>query len=79
MAAPDDAIAVEIDGAPWVGRKLDAMRAHATQITPDGAVLRRRADPRATPCGRTSTTGWLLASPIPSRTGWADDVFAGLD
>ena len=25
-----------IDGTPWVRQKLDAMRAHATQITEDG-------------------------------------------
>ena len=32
----DSAIDVEIDGTGWVQQKLDAMRAHATQITPDG-------------------------------------------
>ena len=45
MAAPDEAIAVEIDGGPWVSRKLDAMRAHATQITAGRAVLHRHGDP----------------------------------
>ena len=36
MVADDADIAVAIDGTPWVDRKLDAMRAHATQITEDG-------------------------------------------
>ena len=43
----DDAdIAVEIDGTPWVAQKLDAMRAHATQITARRPVLRWRRGAR---------------------------------
>ncbi|MEU8245383.1 N-acetyl-1-D-myo-inositol-2-amino-2-deoxy-alpha-D-glucopyranoside deacetylase [Nonomuraea sp. NPDC048916] len=33
FGCPDEAITTEIDARPWVGRKLDAMRAHATQIS----------------------------------------------
>ncbi|WP_214327049.1 N-acetyl-1-D-myo-inositol-2-amino-2-deoxy-alpha-D-glucopyranoside deacetylase [Nonomuraea sediminis] len=33
FGSPDDAITTEIDARPWVANKLDAMRAHATQIT----------------------------------------------
>jgi N-acetyl-1-D-myo-inositol-2-amino-2-deoxy-alpha-D-glucopyranoside deacetylase len=77
MAAPDDAIAVEVDGAAWVARKLDAMRAHATQIRPDGqfftgaAVLGDRM---------WSHEYYRLAAgqPFPDPSRWADDVFAGL-
>ncbi|HEX4814770.1 MAG TPA: N-acetyl-1-D-myo-inositol-2-amino-2-deoxy-alpha-D-glucopyranoside deacetylase [Nonomuraea sp.] len=32
----DDDITTEIDARPWIGGKLDAMRAHATQITVRG-------------------------------------------
>jgi N-acetyl-1-D-myo-inositol-2-amino-2-deoxy-alpha-D-glucopyranoside deacetylase len=77
MAAPDDAIEVEIDGAGWVARKLDAMRAHATQITPDGQFF--------TGIEVLGETMWAheyyrLAAgrPFPDSSSWADDVFDGL-
>ncbi|MFD1543575.1 N-acetyl-1-D-myo-inositol-2-amino-2-deoxy-alpha-D-glucopyranoside deacetylase [Nonomuraea guangzhouensis] len=35
FGSPDDVITTEIDARPWVGNKLDAMRAHATQISVD--------------------------------------------
>lgn len=77
LAAPDDAIAVEIDGGPWVGAKLDAMRAHATQITPDGDFF------KAAPVlgdELWSHEYYLLAAgaPFPDPQHWAHDVFAGL-
>jgi N-acetyl-1-D-myo-inositol-2-amino-2-deoxy-alpha-D-glucopyranoside deacetylase len=78
MAAPDEAIAVQVDGGPWVARKLDAMRAHATQITSDGQFF-----------SGTSVLGDSMWSQEFYRLaagtayldgdGWADDVFAGLD
>lgn len=78
MAASDEAIAAEIDGGTWVARKLDAMRAHATQITPDGDFF------KATPVigdAMWSHEYYLLAAgrPFPDPTTWSDDVFAGLD
>ena len=73
----DDAdIAVEIDGTPWVAQKVAAMRAHATQITPDGPffagaeVLATLLGPRVLPPGHRR--------PLPAGEGWADDLFAGL-
>ncbi len=36
MAVEDVDLAAEIDGADYVGQKMDAMRAHATQIAVDG-------------------------------------------
>ena len=35
FGSPDEVITTEIDARPWVGNKLDAMRAHATQISVD--------------------------------------------
>jgi N-acetyl-1-D-myo-inositol-2-amino-2-deoxy-alpha-D-glucopyranoside deacetylase len=77
MAASDDAIAVEIDGGPWVARKLDAMRAHATQITADGQFF--------TGTAVLGDTMWshefyrlAAGTPYPDPTSWADDLFAGL-
>ena len=36
FAIPDELISAEIDGLEYIDRKLDAMKAHATQITVDG-------------------------------------------
>jgi len=36
MTSPDEDLAASVDATPYVDRKLDAMRAHATQITVDG-------------------------------------------
>ena len=36
MATPDDDISTEIDGTPYAEQKLDALRAHRTQITVEG-------------------------------------------
>jgi N-acetyl-1-D-myo-inositol-2-amino-2-deoxy-alpha-D-glucopyranoside deacetylase len=74
----DDAdIAVEIDGRPWVGRKIAAMRAHATQITPDGPFF---AGGEALGDARWAAEYYRLAVgvPLPGGGGWADDLFAGL-
>jgi N-acetyl-1-D-myo-inositol-2-amino-2-deoxy-alpha-D-glucopyranoside deacetylase len=35
-SVPDDQVTTTIDGSPYLGAKLAAMRAHATQITVDG-------------------------------------------
>ncbi|MER6949713.1 N-acetyl-1-D-myo-inositol-2-amino-2-deoxy-alpha-D-glucopyranoside deacetylase [Nonomuraea sp. NPDC000554] len=35
FGSPDREITTEVDARPWVGNKLEAMRAHATQITVD--------------------------------------------
>jgi N-acetyl-1-D-myo-inositol-2-amino-2-deoxy-alpha-D-glucopyranoside deacetylase len=93
FVAEDADIDVQIDGTPWVRQKLAAMRAHATQITPDGnffageSVLGDRA---------WSHEYYKFAAGIPfpqvagsqdvsedrsndgSKEGWADDIFAGL-
>jgi N-acetyl-1-D-myo-inositol-2-amino-2-deoxy-alpha-D-glucopyranoside deacetylase len=75
----DDAdIAVEIDGTPWVAQKIAAMRAHATQITPDGpffAGAEVLGDARwARECYR-----FVTGVPLPGGEGSADDLFAGLN
>jgi N-acetyl-1-D-myo-inositol-2-amino-2-deoxy-alpha-D-glucopyranoside deacetylase len=78
MLAADDEIDVAIDGTPWVRQKLDAMRAHATQITPNGPFFSG-----ATVLGDAQWSlecyqlAWGVA--FPSGDGWADDLFAGLD
>lgn len=77
MSAPDEAIAVEIDGTAWVTRKLDAMRAHATQITPDGQFF---TGIDVLGPAMWSHEYYTLAAGVPfPGSAWADDVFAGLD
>jgi N-acetyl-1-D-myo-inositol-2-amino-2-deoxy-alpha-D-glucopyranoside deacetylase len=77
---PDDDVAAAVDGCAFAGRKADAMRAHATQITVDfpyfalsnmlgqevlGVEYYRLVRGRRGPAG---------AGP----EGWEDDLFAGL-
>jgi N-acetyl-1-D-myo-inositol-2-amino-2-deoxy-alpha-D-glucopyranoside deacetylase len=77
LTTPDEYIAAAIDGSPYIDRKLDAMRAHATQITPDGPFF---ADQTLLGDSRWATEYYLLAAgkPFPQADGWAADLFAGL-
>ena len=78
MLAADDDIDVAIDGTSWVRQKLDAMRAHATQITEDGPFF---SGGKVLGDAQWSQECYQLAwgVPFPSGDGWADDLFAGLD
>jgi len=77
MAVPDSAIAAMVDGTDYIEQKLAAMRAHRSQIAPDGPFF-----------VMTETFGnraWALehfrlaaGTPFPGE-GWADDLFVGLD
>ena len=78
MLAADADIDAAIDGTPWVRQKLDAMRAHATQITADGPFF---SGANVLGDAQWSQECYQLAwgIPFPSGDGWADDLFAGLD
>jgi N-acetyl-1-D-myo-inositol-2-amino-2-deoxy-alpha-D-glucopyranoside deacetylase len=78
LVSDDADVAAAIDGTPWVGRKLDAMRAHASQITEDGPFF---AASRLLGESQWSEEAYLFAAgvPFPDSDGWADDLFAGLD
>ena len=77
MVADDDEIDVAIDGTPWVRQKLDAMRAHATQITEDGPFF---AGTKVLGDAQWSQEYYQLSPAFPyAGDGWADDLFAGLD
>jgi N-acetyl-1-D-myo-inositol-2-amino-2-deoxy-alpha-D-glucopyranoside deacetylase len=77
MISDDDDIAAAIDGGPYVSRKIDAMRAHATQITPDGPFFSARP---VLGDDMWSHEFYRLAAgqPFPKGEGWADDLFVGL-
>ena len=84
MVSSDADIAAVVDGTAYVAQKLDAMRAHATQIRPDGTFFAG---------GKMSVdTMWshefyrfAAGTPFPQKPDgpdggvWADDLFAGLD
>jgi N-acetyl-1-D-myo-inositol-2-amino-2-deoxy-alpha-D-glucopyranoside deacetylase len=79
FAVEDDVITTRIDGDDLVGRKMDAMRAHATQMTVDGFFFAL-----ADGLGQQvwASEHFVLArgeaGPRDSGTGWEDDLFAGL-
>lgn len=77
MMAADADIAVAIEAPEHVPQKLDAMRAHATQITSDGPFFSGRV---VLGDAMWSTEYYQLAAgaPFPEPGRWADDVFAGL-
>lgn len=78
MLAEDAHIDVAIDGTPWVRQKLDAMRAHATQITEDGPFF---SGAKVLGDAQWSHEHYQLVAGVrlPAGDGWADDLFAGLD
>ena len=78
VMAEDADIDVAIDGTRWVGQKLDAMRAHATQITEDGPFF-AGAKVLGDSLWAHEYYQLVLGVPYPTTDGWADDLFAGLD
>jgi N-acetyl-1-D-myo-inositol-2-amino-2-deoxy-alpha-D-glucopyranoside deacetylase len=77
MLAADTDIDMAIDGTPWVRQKLDAMRAHATQITEDGPFF---SGTKVLGDAQWSQECYQLAFGVPfPGDGWPDDLFAGLD
>ncbi len=77
MVAGDADIAAEISGEDYVGAKLKAMRAHATQITEDGPFF-AGADVVGDQMWAKEYYRFAAGVPFPDRDGWADDLFAGL-
>ena len=79
FVVPDDAISAVVDGTDHVGRKLDAMRAHATQIAVDGPFF---ALSNHIGLEAWSQEFYRLARGRPGTvdpgTGWEADLFAGV-
>jgi N-acetyl-1-D-myo-inositol-2-amino-2-deoxy-alpha-D-glucopyranoside deacetylase len=79
FAVDDEEITARIDGDEFVGRKMDAMRAHATQMTVDGFFFAL-----ADGLGQEvwASEHFILArgeaGPRDEATGWESDLFAGL-
>jgi N-acetyl-1-D-myo-inositol-2-amino-2-deoxy-alpha-D-glucopyranoside deacetylase len=73
--ASDEAIVAGIDGTQWVRQKLDALRAHATQVNTQMFAMSDHLGEAV-----WSHEYYRLAAgvPFPAADGWADDLFAGL-
>ena len=77
IVTPDELLTAEIDAIAHVDRKMDAMRAHATQITTDGPFFALS--------NNVGDTAWGIESfriakgtPAPGPDGLETDLFAGL-
>jgi len=80
FGVPDEQVTTEIDARDYLGAKLAAMRAHASQIAVDGPffALTNRVGQRAFGYEYYA----LLAGPRgpgAGRHGWEADLFAGID
>jgi N-acetyl-1-D-myo-inositol-2-amino-2-deoxy-alpha-D-glucopyranoside deacetylase len=79
FVVPDEAIGAAVDGSAFTEAKLDAMRAHATQIAVDGPffALSNQIGMEA-----WATEYYRLAKgspgPVDPQTGWETDLFAGV-
>jgi N-acetyl-1-D-myo-inositol-2-amino-2-deoxy-alpha-D-glucopyranoside deacetylase len=78
LISADEDIAAAIDGTPYVAQKLDAMRAHATQITADGPFF-AGADILGQSMWSHEFYRLAAGQPFPDADQWADDLFAGLN
>jgi N-acetyl-1-D-myo-inositol-2-amino-2-deoxy-alpha-D-glucopyranoside deacetylase len=83
MTTADADIDCVVDGADQVERKMNAMRAHATQIALDGPFFAMADNFGDDAWGQEH---YRLAAGVPFPTdardrqhGWATDIFAGLD
>jgi N-acetyl-1-D-myo-inositol-2-amino-2-deoxy-alpha-D-glucopyranoside deacetylase len=79
FAVEDSVITARIDGEDLVGRKMDAMRAHATQMTVDGFFFALADGLGQQVWAREHfTLARGEAGPRQADTGWESDLFAGL-
>ena len=76
----DDEVAAAVDGRRFVGRKHDAMRAHATQITVDGPffALSNKLGQEVLGTEYYRLVRGARGAAGAGPEGWEDDLFAGL-
>jgi N-acetyl-1-D-myo-inositol-2-amino-2-deoxy-alpha-D-glucopyranoside deacetylase len=79
MFRPDEDISCEVDASAYVERKLDALRAHATQITTDGPFFALSNNAGSEAMG-VEQYRLVRGTPGPvGPNGWESDLFAGID
>ena len=77
MISDDEDIDAVIDGTPWVGAKMDALKAHASQVTEDGPFF-SGAKVLGDAMWSHEYYRFVAGVPFPASDGWADDLFVGL-
>jgi N-acetyl-1-D-myo-inositol-2-amino-2-deoxy-alpha-D-glucopyranoside deacetylase len=80
FGVPDEQVTTEIDGREYLGAKLAAMRAHASQIAVDSPFF--ALSDRVGQCAFGYEYYTLLAGPRgrgAGSHGWETDLFAGID
>lgn len=78
MFRPDEDIDCEVDAGEYVERKLDALRAHATQITTDGPFFALSNNMGAQAFGREQFRLVKGVAGEVAESGWETDLFAGV-
>lgn len=78
MFRPDEDIDAEIDAGDYLAQKLDALRAHATQITTDGPFFALSNNLGSQAFGREQFRLVKGASGPVGDNGWEMDLFAGV-
>jgi len=79
FVVPDAAVSAAIDATDHVERKLEAMRAHATQIAVDGPFFALSNQIGMQAWGQEFyRLAAGVAGPVDPSTGWESDLFAGL-
>ena len=75
MSTPDEHIAAQVDGTAWFDRKLDALRAHRSQIAADSFFVNAPGEAAS----QFSVESFRLAAGTPFPAGApADDLFVGI-
>lgn len=78
MFRPDEDIDAEIDAGDYLAQKLDALRAHATQITTDGPFFALSNNLGSQAFGREQFRLVKGVSGPVGDSGWEMDLFAGV-
>ena len=77
FACDDELVTTAVNAAPYLGRKLAALRAHGTQVNVDGGFFALADNVGAEAFGTEYFR--LVSGPRGSTDGvWEDDLFAGL-
>jgi N-acetyl-1-D-myo-inositol-2-amino-2-deoxy-alpha-D-glucopyranoside deacetylase len=80
FVTPDEFVTTDIDGGEYVEAKLDAMRAHATQITVDGPFF-ALSNNLGNQVWSVESYRLVQGEPVPdpdSASGRESDLFAGV-
>ncbi len=78
LFSEDDAIACQVDGTAFIEQKMDALKAHATQITTDGPFFALSNNVGGEAWGYEDfRIAKGTPAPQPGQM-WEDDLFAGL-